>query len=250
MGTRHEIPPGDSRVAPLRRLPIAGASISNARPSPLGRLHFRVGELAKRTGKTVRALHLYEEIGLLEPAKRTDAGYRLYSSDSVTRVEWIGRMQEAGLSLPEIRDVLANWGESQSAAHAMKQVYSLFRSKLDETRDQIVRLRELELELAKSLEYLDTCHTCAPEREVSECASCDRHDVDSRTPVLVAGFHSPRADAPAPGNISAPGAGALGATRPSAAVTATPSGRETVERETDSRMPARGAPEIAPPDRT
>ena len=39
----------------------------------------KVGELAKRTGKTVRAIHLYEELGLLAPAVRSKGGFRLYS---------------------------------------------------------------------------------------------------------------------------------------------------------------------------
>lgn len=187
MSTRLEIPPGK----PVRRLPLVETSLEEhsdrgARPEgpPL-----RVGDLAKRTGKTVRALHLYEELGLLEPARRTDAGYRLYSADSVTRVEWITRLQEAGLSLPEIRDTLASWGASGSAPGAMKKVTELFERKLEETRAQIARLRELETELVRSLEYLATCDSCEPQRVVHECPSCDRHDCETHPPVLVAGFH-------------------------------------------------------------
>ena len=39
----------------------------------------KVGELARRTGKTARAIHLYEELGLLTPAVRSKGGFRLYS---------------------------------------------------------------------------------------------------------------------------------------------------------------------------
>ena len=46
----------------------------------------RVGELAKAVGKTVRAMHLYEELGLLEPAARSEGGFRLYGSDAVDRI--------------------------------------------------------------------------------------------------------------------------------------------------------------------
>lgn len=164
-----------------RRLPVAPAT-GSARP-------LRVGELARRTGKTVRALHLYEEIGLLEPARRTGAGYRLYSADSVTRVEWITRLQEAGLSLPEIRDLLASWGSSVSAPGAMRKLTELYERKLEETRAQIARLRELEAELERSLAYLETCSSCEPERDVAACPSCDRHDCATHPPVLVAGLH-------------------------------------------------------------
>ena len=47
----------------------------------------RVGELAKRTGLTVRALHHYDEIGLLTPSHRTAAGYRLYDGRDVVRLQ-------------------------------------------------------------------------------------------------------------------------------------------------------------------
>ena len=48
----------------------------------------KVGELAKRAGKTVRAVHLYEELGLLAPAVRSKGGFRLYHGRAVTRSEF------------------------------------------------------------------------------------------------------------------------------------------------------------------
>ena len=44
----------------------------------------KVGELAKQTGLTVRALHHYDDIGLLQPSVRSDAGYRLYTRKDIT----------------------------------------------------------------------------------------------------------------------------------------------------------------------
>ena len=93
-----------------------------------------VGDLARRTGKTVRALHLYEELGLLEPTDRSKGGYRRYRSDAITRVEWIGRLQDAGLSLPDIREVLAGWNGGSNAPDAMTRLAQLYREKLVETR--------------------------------------------------------------------------------------------------------------------
>lgn len=172
-----------------RHLAVLAGSVLAEPPARTGRGRpLRVGELAKRSGKTVRALHLYEEIGLLEPSRRTDAGYRLYDADAVTRVAWITRLQAAGLSLPEIRELLTSWDGSQTAAGAMKKVTELYESKLAETRAQIARLRELEAELVSSLAYLETCETCEPVRVVSACGTCDRHECDDHPPVLVAGF--------------------------------------------------------------
>ena len=69
----------------------------------------KVGELAKRTGKTVRAVHLYEELGLLTPAVRSKGGFRLYSGKALKRIEWIQKLQDLGFSLTEIKAVLRDW---------------------------------------------------------------------------------------------------------------------------------------------
>ena len=48
----------------------------------------RVGELAKAVGKTVRAMHLYEELGLLEARARSEGGFRLYGPEAIDRIHW------------------------------------------------------------------------------------------------------------------------------------------------------------------
>ena len=54
---------------------------------PTGRKRLKIGELAKLSGKSVRALHLYEELGLLTPAERSKGGFRLYGTETVTSGE-------------------------------------------------------------------------------------------------------------------------------------------------------------------
>lgn len=155
---------------------------------PLARRLLRVGELARGANKTVRAIHLYEELGLLEPAQRSNGGYRLYAHESITRVRWIAKMQEMGFSLPEIRDVARGWSQSGSAPNAMAKVEQLLKDKLEETRVQAERLRALEAELVASLEYLRTCPACDPQELINACATCERHHEDEVPPDLVAGF--------------------------------------------------------------
>ena len=71
---------------------------------------FTVGQLAKRTGLTVRALHHYHAIGLLVPSHRSESGYRLYTRADVARLFQIQALQRLGLSLTEIDAVLENGG--------------------------------------------------------------------------------------------------------------------------------------------
>ncbi len=70
----------------------------------------KVGELARRTGLTVRTLHHYDEIGLLKPSGRSEAGYRLYSQADVQRLHGIQTMRQMGLALADIDALLAGTG--------------------------------------------------------------------------------------------------------------------------------------------
>ncbi len=154
----------------------------------LGRL--KIGQLARMTGKTPRALHLYEEMGLLEPQARTSGGFRLYGPDQVARVYWISKLQDMGFSLPQIQSLLASVAASATAPEAMHGVRELFQAKLDETRKQVMRLLDLERDLIESLSYLEGCRVCSEPAAPEVCTSCtsDRHGTEP-APSLVAGIH-------------------------------------------------------------
>lgn len=66
----------------------------------------RVGELARRTGFTVRALHHYDSIGLLHPTGRSDSGYRLYGRDDIARLHGIQTLRRMGLALADVAQLL------------------------------------------------------------------------------------------------------------------------------------------------
>src|SRR5437870_2179567 len=66
----------------------------------------KVGELARRTGLTVRTLHHYDEIGLLKPSLHTEAGHRLYTADDVARLQQVLSLRQLGFSLEVVRDCL------------------------------------------------------------------------------------------------------------------------------------------------
>ena len=70
----------------------------------------KIGELAKRTGLTVRTLHHYDTIGLLTPSARSDAGYRLYDRADIARLHRVQALRRLDLSLAEIGVLLAGGG--------------------------------------------------------------------------------------------------------------------------------------------
>src|SRR5262245_14651642 len=72
----------------------------------------KVGELARRTGLTIRTLHHYDEIGLLQPSLHSEAGHRLYTAEDVARLQQVLSLRQLGFSLEEVRACLDRPGFS------------------------------------------------------------------------------------------------------------------------------------------
>ncbi len=66
----------------------------------------RIGEVAERTGLSLRTVRYYEEMELLVPEARTQGGFRMYSQDQVDRLHLIRRMKPLGFSVQEIGELL------------------------------------------------------------------------------------------------------------------------------------------------
>src|SRR5437588_9741683 len=101
----------------------------------------KVGELARRTGLTIRTLHHYDEIGLLKPSLHTEAGHRLYTAGDIARLQQVLSLRQLGFGLEEVRGCLDRSG------FAPLEVIRLHVARL---RDQI----ELQQGLCARLEAL------------------------------------------------------------------------------------------------
>ncbi|MFJ5073997.1 MerR family transcriptional regulator [Streptomyces sp. NPDC088553] len=67
---------------------------------------YSIGELARRTGLTVKTIRFYSDRGIVAPTDRSPAGYRLYNIDAVARLDLVRTLRELGLDLPTIRKVV------------------------------------------------------------------------------------------------------------------------------------------------
>jgi DNA-binding transcriptional MerR regulator len=77
---------------------------------------YTVSQLARMAGVTVRTLHHYDQIGLLEPSARTEAGYRLYGEAELLRLQQILFFRELDMPLDEVRQIVDDPGFDQIAA--------------------------------------------------------------------------------------------------------------------------------------
>lgn len=105
----------------------------------------KVGELARRTGLTVRTLHHYDEMGLLTPSRRSSTtsgpGYRLYGAEDVERLTRILLLKSLGLSLDEIRSLLD--GEGISLERAIERRIESLRDEIGHRTRLLRRLEAL-----------------------------------------------------------------------------------------------------------
>ena len=108
-------------------------------------MSFTVGQLAKLTGLTVRALHHYHAIGLLEPSQRSESGYRLYTQADIVRLFRIQALQRLNLSLSEVAAVLAKDGAP---------LPEMIAQQLDELDDRIEKASALRLRLSQIQDVL------------------------------------------------------------------------------------------------
>jgi len=109
------------------------------------------GDLARATGETVRTVRFYEEQGILRPATMSGGGHRRYDGNALERLQLILDFRELGLSIPDIRALLAMREGCRTASEFRSLLRDRLPSHLARARDRIERLRRLEAELRQAL---------------------------------------------------------------------------------------------------
>jgi Cu(I)-responsive transcriptional regulator len=111
-----------------------------------------IGDAARASGVSAKMIRHYEAIGLIDAARRTDAGYRLYSERDVQVLQFIHRSRELGFSLEQIRTLLALWQDKQRAS---KDVRAMAKQHIAELDEKIAAMQAMR----RTLEQLATrCH--------------------------------------------------------------------------------------------
>jgi DNA-binding transcriptional MerR regulator len=102
----------------------------------------QIGQVAERTGLSLRTIRFYEETGLVLPTARSEGGFRLYSDSDVDRLEVIRRMKPLGFTLEEMDELLALLTDLASGGGDRAQLSDRLRMFHEAATARVTALRE------------------------------------------------------------------------------------------------------------
>ncbi len=99
-----------------------------------------IGDLAKRSGLTTKAIRFYEEQGLLQPTARTSSGYRMYTDDALDRLAFVRAAQALGITLGQLREVIAFRDRGQTPCTHVAALLERKAAEIDKRIAELVKL--------------------------------------------------------------------------------------------------------------
>ncbi len=135
--------------APERSVPVASRTAD-----PDGSPSYRIGELAARVGMTVRTIRYYEEVGLLDTVRRSEAGTRVYTGESARRLKFVQRLKVLGLSLEEMLELERLWKRHGSNRSVLPRLIELLDAHLAATGERLAALATLRDEIRAYREHV------------------------------------------------------------------------------------------------
>jgi DNA-binding transcriptional MerR regulator len=131
---------------------------------------FQIAQVAQRSGFTAATLRYYEELGILAPTARTEAGYRLYNEASLERLRFIARAKQLGCSLDEIAELTAA-SDGGRCAPVQERLRLAVETKIGDAHRQIADLTTLAADLQRAAASLSSTPVDGPCDDTCGCTS-------------------------------------------------------------------------------
>lgn len=109
-----------------------------------------IGEAAAASGVTAKMIRHYESIGLIDPADRTESGYRRYHDEDVNVLRFVKRARMLGFSIDDIRALLALWHDRSRSSAEVKRVALARIAELDDRLAEMQAMRDALHHLARN----------------------------------------------------------------------------------------------------
>lgn len=134
-----------------------------------------IGALARETGVKVPTIRFYEQIGLLPPARRTEADWRVYGDDSRKQLDFIRHARDLGFPVEDIRALLSM---AQHPEQPCADADTIARTQLAAVDRKIAQLESLREELRRMVASCDggPAAECRVIEALSDAALCEGHE--------------------------------------------------------------------------
>ena len=134
----------------------------------------KIGDFARTADTNLRTLRYYEELGLLEPSRRSEGGFRYFRVVDLNRVRLIQNLQGLGMSLEEIGKLISHRKVEGDHSAIMTQVTQSLRRQTDLIGERQDHLANLRAGIDEALLKLKTCATCehTPCEDNNWCEPC------------------------------------------------------------------------------
>jgi len=136
----------------------------------------KIGDFARIADTNLRTLRYYEEMGLITPATRSQGGFRYYRQTDVNRVQMIRDLQELGLALERIRDLIRARQEDEPRERFLERVRCALEEHDRMLAERMRSTEEQRRKVASAMHKISECRNCqlSPLADNNFCEPCAR----------------------------------------------------------------------------
>lgn len=134
----------------------------------------KIGDFARLADTNLRTLRYYEEVGLILPANRSQGGFRYYRRTDINRVQMIRDLQELGLHLDRIRDLISARQQGEVRENFLERVREALEEQDRLLCERMKSLEEQRKKVAQALHKIGECRHCtlSPIADNNFCEPC------------------------------------------------------------------------------
>ena len=144
-----------------------------------------IGEVAQRTGVTLRTVRYYQSLGLVEAAHRTSGGFHLYRTEACDRIQFIRDLRSLDIPLARIREMLEWRKTARTGAEGAPDVVAALTHNLANVEKRLQRHLILRKEMEEALGVLETCLRCSVRPVREACCACENLTLRERIPLYI-----------------------------------------------------------------
>ena len=120
----------------------------------------KIGQVARKAQVNIETIRFYERRGLISPVGRTGSGYRLFSEDTIKRIQFIKRAKKLGFTLNEISELLSLRVEPNAKCGDIKEKADVKIKDIENKLETLTRMKKALVKLSVACNYNEPASSC------------------------------------------------------------------------------------------